>query len=99
MQKQQDMSKNKKEKINPGAVISKPGSTAGAKKVSYRNFRPVIDYSKCTRCGRCWMFCPDIAFKQNKKGYFDNIEAYCKGCGLCAKVCPEKCIKMVEVRG
>ncbi len=87
-----------KVKINPGAVIDKPGSSALAKKVSYRSFRPVIDYSKCIKCGKCWMFCPDMAFKQRKDKHFENIEAYCKGCGLCAKVCPVKCIKMVEVK-
>lgn len=85
-------------KINLGAVIDKPGNSAISGKVSFRNFRPVIDYSKCNKCGRCWMFCPDMAFKQNKKGYFDNLPAYCKGCGLCVKVCPQNCIKMVEVK-
>jgi len=89
--------KQKKIKINPGAVITDVGNSANAKKVSFRNFKPVTDFKKCIKCGKCWTYCPDMAFKPNKKGYFENIERFCKGCGLCAKICPVKCIKMVEV--
>jgi pyruvate ferredoxin oxidoreductase delta subunit len=85
-------------KINPGAVIDNPGSSKSSKKVSFRNYRPVTDYSKCIKCARCWMFCPDMAFKRNKEGFFENIEEYCKGCGLCSKVCPVKCISRQEVK-
>jgi pyruvate ferredoxin oxidoreductase delta subunit len=81
-------------KINPGAVIDTPGSARAAKKVSFRNLKPVTDYSKCIKCARCWMFCPDIAFEKQKDGTFLNIERYCKGCGICSEVCPVKCIKM-----
>ena len=29
--------------------------------------------------------------------YFDNKEKkYCNGCGLCAQICPQKAIKMIE---
>jgi pyruvate ferredoxin oxidoreductase delta subunit len=87
----------KNKKINPGAVIDTPGNSAIAKKVSYRNSGPVTDYKKCIKCAKCWMYCPDIAFRKNSQGFFENIEKYCKGCGLCARVCPQKCIKMVEV--
>jgi len=82
------------EKINPGAVISTPGNSRIAKKVSYRSLRPVTDYAKCIKCAKCWMYCPDIAFKKNAQGFFENIEEFCKGCGLCARVCPKKCIAM-----
>ena len=89
--------KQDKNKINPGAVIDEPGNAREAKKSSFRNFKPVTDYSKCIKCGRCWMFCPDIAFEPNKDGTFKNIERFCKGCGICANVCPVKCIKMEVV--
>lgn len=85
-------------KINPGAVIDTPGSTMQAKKVSFRNQKPITDYSKCIKCGKCWMNCPDMAFKPQKNGTFKNIERYCKGCGICANECPVKCIKMEVVR-
>ena len=81
-------------KINPGAIIDKPGNMKDAKKVSFTNEKPVTDYKKCIKCGRCWMFCPDMAFEQRKDGYFKNNLLFCKGCGICANVCPLKCIKM-----
>ena len=92
------MQENKKLKINPGAVIDTPGNSAGARKVSYRNLKPVTDYPKCIKCAKCWMYCPDIAFIRNAQGFFENIEEFCKGCGLCARVCPTKCIKMEDVK-
>ena len=91
-------SENKQKlKILPGAVITNPGNSETAKKVSYRNYKPVTDYKKCTKCGKCWMYCPDIAFKHGKDDHFVNIGEFCKGCGLCSQVCPSKCIKMEAV--
>ena len=99
MKKQKEQQTEKAEiKLNPGAIISSPGNSEPEKKVSFRNFKPITNYSKCIKCGRCWMYCPDIAFKKDKKGFFGNIERFCKGCGLCAKVCPVKCIKMEEIK-
>jgi 2-oxoacid:acceptor oxidoreductase delta subunit (pyruvate/2-ketoisovalerate family) len=86
-----------KPKINPGAIIDTPGNIRGSKKVSFRNLKPVTDFSKCIKCGKCWMFCPDSAFEPKEDGTFENIERFCKGCGICANVCPAKCIKMEVV--
>lgn len=85
-------------KINPGAIIDTPGSTEKLKGVTFRDFKPVTDYSKCTKCAKCWTYCPDMAFLQTKEGYFKNIDQNCKGCGICAKECPVKCIKMEETK-
>jgi len=89
--------KNKDMQFNIGAIIDKPGNAREAKKVSFRNLKPVTDYSRCIKCGRCWMSCPDIAYEKNQDGTFKNLERYCKGCGICANVCPVKCIKMEVV--
>jgi pyruvate ferredoxin oxidoreductase delta subunit len=89
--------KNKSLNFNIGAIIDEPGNMRTNKKVSFRNLKPVTDYSKCIKCGRCWMSCPDIAYEINKDGTFKNLELYCKGCGICANVCPVKCIKMEVV--
>lgn len=90
------MEKNKRREMNPGMVITEAGNTGEAKKVSFRNFKPIIDYSKCIKCARCWMYCPDAAFRPRDDGHFENIEKFCKGCGICSKVCPAKCIKMED---
>jgi len=92
-------SKEKREVINgieltPGGVIRSPGSTSATKTGNWRSERPVIDSSKCTRCGLCWTFCPDAAIRKNSNGYFEIDYDYCKGCGICASVCPVKAITM-----
>ena len=53
------------------------------------------DDAKCTQCLFCWVYCPDSAVnvEDEKVGAF-NLE-HCKGCGICAKVCPVDCITMV----
>ncbi len=84
--------------INPGAIISKAGNSEMNKKLTFKNFKPVIDFSKCTKCKKCWLYCPDAAFKKNSEGFYECVERHCKGCGLCAKICPVKCINMVEVK-
>ena len=81
-------------KFNIGAVITEPGSTIKNKTGDWRSLRPKVDEKKCTRCGTCWQFCPDIAIKITKeKGAVINYD-YCKGCGICALECPFKAITM-----
>ena len=42
----------------------------------------------------CVPYCPENCIKQTN-GILDEIELdYCKGCGICAKVCPFKAIEM-----
>ena len=63
---------------------------------SWRAFRPVIDKSKCIKCHRCWISCPEAAIKIDKNGHPKIDYKICKGCLVCAKVCPVKCIKKVR---
>ncbi|MEJ2568765.1 MAG: 4Fe-4S binding protein [candidate division WOR-3 bacterium] len=56
---------------------------------SWRNFRPIIDYDKCTKCMICWKFCPE--------GEAPKIDyEYCKGCGICWEECPAGAIDIEE---
>jgi len=52
----------------------------------------------------CWLFCPDFSVKiSEKEGKVERVDIdydYCKGCGICAEVCPTKAIRMEpEVSG
>ena len=65
----------------------------------WRAKRPVIDLSKCTPCKKqkdtcylCWLYCPDGTVKRRIPVEIDLT--YCKGCGVCAEVCPTKAIRM-----
>lgn len=80
-------------KITVGAVIEEPGSSTANKTGNWRTGKkPVRDPKKCIKCMRCWWVCPDNAIDENIETNYD----FCKGCGICAKECPVKCIDMVE---
>jgi pyruvate ferredoxin oxidoreductase delta subunit len=74
-----------------------PGRNPYFKKFSTRTMRPVVDFSKCTKCTLCWLQCPDTCFDVTPDGFYDaNMEACC-GCGVCEAVCPvDKCVTMVN---
>lgn len=72
-----------------------PGGLSGQKetKVS-RNFKPILDASRCTKCSFCWIFCPDGCIQRGQE-YSVNYNN-CRGCGVCATECPQKAIEMVR---
>lgn len=69
---------------------------------SWRVFKPVWITDKCIHCLQCWLICPDFSVVV-KEGKMTGIDYdHCKGCGLCAYICPVKgkAIKMEkEVKG
>jgi pyruvate ferredoxin oxidoreductase delta subunit len=79
-----------------GGLIVEAGNAIEYKTGGWRAFRPVRDVPRCTNCMFCWVYCPDssILVKDEKMTGFDLD--HCKGCGICAKICPTKCIEMVE---
>ncbi|MBN2120731.1 MAG: 4Fe-4S binding protein [Candidatus Omnitrophica bacterium] len=79
-----------------GGLITKAGSAEDYNTGSWRTFKPVRDEEKCIHCLICWVYCPDssILVSEGKNVGFDY--KHCKGCGICAKVCPKKCIQMVK---
>ncbi len=55
--------------------------------------RPVTDKSRCCRCGICHFNCP-TGCRRDMGTHFEAKLEYCKGCGICATVCPVDAIKM-----
>lgn len=68
----------------------------------WRNVRPVIDEDACTGCLQCYMYCPDgTVFKTGGGAGHAAVAidyAFCKGCGICAKLCAFGAIDMVSER-
>jgi pyruvate ferredoxin oxidoreductase delta subunit len=60
----------------------------------WRNLRPVINASKCVKCLRCFLLCPDGVISKDKETLTIDYD-YCKGCGICANECKVKAISMV----
>ncbi len=80
-----------------GCDISTPGNSAEFNTGNWRTTgRPWTDVDKCVKCSICWIMCPDMAYDENSKGFYDWNSQYCKGCGICAEECPTGAIEMRE---
>ena len=82
--------------IEIGSIATEPGSASQYRTGDWRSQRPTYDFNRCIKCGICQMFCPEGCVQQNPEGYFEADMYYCKGCGICARECWTKVIKMVE---
>ncbi|MGB9713466.1 MAG: 4Fe-4S binding protein [Candidatus Bathyarchaeales archaeon] len=84
----------KSRKETPLTPLSTPTYGSMGKTGFWRTFRPEIDYSKCTKCTLCWVYCPDAAIERQQDDSPKIDYDYCKGCGICANECPVKAIIM-----
>jgi len=76
--------------------VTKPGSAVKYKTGSWRSRRPEVDKKMCIDCLQCWIYCPDNAIEVEKGKMKGFKYSHCKGCGICARECPTRVIKMVE---
>lgn len=56
---------------------------------------PVVKANKCCKCGTCYLFC-SVGCIEDKGSHFAADLKYCKGCAVCAQVCPAKAIAMMR---
>lgn len=82
-------------KVTPGARVTEPGNALKFETGDWRTVMPTLNKGECIDCMTCWIYCPDscVLVKEGKVEGFRLT--HCKGCGICAKVCPKKAIKMV----
>jgi 2-oxoacid:acceptor oxidoreductase delta subunit (pyruvate/2-ketoisovalerate family) len=82
-----------------GGIINIPGSSQKYKTGTWRTFYPsfphIRDGTKCIHCLFCVRNCPENCIKITPRGKRGEVDFdYCKGCGICAEVCPVKVITM-----
>ncbi|MCD6312653.1 MAG: 4Fe-4S binding protein [Thaumarchaeota archaeon] len=79
------------------AMIPVPATSLEYKTGTWKMVQPEIDQEKCIRCLLCWIYCPDGAIQRLEEDRVEVSYEYCKGCGICSKICPVKAISMKEV--
>jgi pyruvate ferredoxin oxidoreductase delta subunit len=82
--------------IPMGGLVIEPGSSVKFDVRAWRTFKPLIDQSKCTKCGMCWIYCPEGAIKIKEDGSYEIDLSFCKGCGICERACAPIAIRMVK---
>jgi pyruvate ferredoxin oxidoreductase delta subunit len=79
---------------NQFGVVVQPGTTRDQKKTGWRIYRPRFLQENCIGDRACELCCPDGAvYRIEKKKYDADMDA-CKGCGICAEMCPVEDIVM-----
>jgi pyruvate ferredoxin oxidoreductase gamma subunit len=79
--------------------ILAPGNAEARHTGAWRVERPEIDYDHCTRCGLCFVHCPDGAIALDEQGYPVIDYEHCKGCMICLEQCkPHAIARKKEVR-
>lgn len=77
-------------------ITAQPGSARNNKTGSWRVAnKPKFLQKNCVACKFCVLVCPEGIVSGKEKNSFLTDYLYCKGCGLCAAVCPKKDIEMV----
>ncbi len=80
--------------LTPGGEIYEGGTSRLTKTGEWRSDKPIWQPANCRQCLLCTPYCPDgsIPVKDGLREDFDYD--YCKGCGICATVCPFDAIEM-----
>lgn len=80
-------------------AMSKPAVGEAGRTGDWRGKRPVLVRELCSAvklgkesCQLCWVYCPDACVTRGIGPEFD-LE-HCKGCGICAEMCPTGAITM-----
>jgi len=61
----------------------------------WRVEKPVINLERCTGCGLCIEYCPDLVILSRPDGPEIDYD-FCKGCGICAQICSHGAIEMIS---
>ena len=77
-----------------GGKILEAGNADRYHTGGWRTFKPKNNGKKCIHCLQCWIFCPDSSIKVEDGKMIGWDYDHCKGCGICANICPVKCIDM-----
>lgn len=82
------------QELTPGGEIYEGGTSRLTKTGEWRSDMPVFHEVNCKQCLLCVPYCPDGSIPVLDGKRLDFAYDYCKGCGICATVCPFDAIEM-----
>jgi 2-oxoacid:acceptor oxidoreductase delta subunit (pyruvate/2-ketoisovalerate family) len=83
------------QELVPGGVVSPDEAPRRATGGWRTGVKPEADLSACVNCLICWLYCPDAAVLVDGDVFEGFDYDLCKGCELCAEMCPAGAIAMV----
>ena len=75
----------------------KPMEGVAGRTSEWRTVRPDLIEDNCIKCMQCIVHCPDDCIIIKDDGFPYIEQHYCKGCMICAGVCPKFTIFEVPV--
>ncbi len=82
--------------VTLGEIPFAPAFEAGYltdKNDGWRSQKPVIVAENCNGCNLCYLYCPDGVIRK-ENGIVAVDYDFCKGCGICKKICKRAAIVM-----
>ncbi len=73
-----------------GGLILEPGGAKKYKTGDWGVFKPIWNTKTCIQCMFCWVNCPDASILVEEGKVVGIDYEHCKGCGICAQICPTK---------
>jgi 2-oxoacid:acceptor oxidoreductase delta subunit (pyruvate/2-ketoisovalerate family) len=84
------------EQLEPGGAVVRREAERNRTGGWRTGVRPDVDLSRCVNCLLCWLYCPDSAVLVEGTTFTGFDYDVCKGCEICAEMCPVGAIEMVE---
>lgn len=83
------------QQLEPGGAVVRD-VTERVRTGSWRTgLKPEADLARCVDCLLCWLYCPDSAVVLDGTAFAGFDLDVCKGCEICAEMCPTGAIEMV----
>ena len=79
-----------------GGLIIEAGNARNYQTGDWRTFKPIWSEEDCIHCLQCWVNCPDTSILIDGDKMTGINYDHCKGCAICAKICPKDAIEMVK---